>query len=293
MPVNASSFRRPAPAPRESAPRERVEYPVLRKRQGIWQLIKVEDITDEQFGDERYGFVKIQLTFVHLVPGAAEATTPEEQAKYRKMGHGKWCSIKCNPIVSPPGKNNKGEATNPSTLYELFRVMLNGGEPLTDEQMGRADEATLKAYAKEHGITDLAQAAVDYAADKMAEQLDALERARPQVYATPEIKIKASGEQYNKLYAVDELVEAEHRLPDWKPFERPLDPREVGEHDPECACDRCGRVIRGYEARYGERAGDWISQADVVERTIEEFGEKLCGKCVHAERVKSGKYARR
>lgn len=244
------------------------KYPVLRPGQYTLQLIRIEDFKDEKYGKPEYDFMKIRFLFVLLQPGAEDATTKEAQDRLRQKGHGKYFSLEMHPICSPPGRNRKtGESTKPSNLYELLRVMVNGGEPLTPEQLG-LDAETKKLPAAQR---------VQVAAERLAAMLTDLEARKPQVFGMLVQKVNTRGEKYNKLKEIVDVVPDDERLPDYKPFPRPVDPREEDD-DPTIICESCGERVRGYERRVD---GEWVDNRTAAEQSKENYGEVLCGACIY------------
>lgn len=264
---------------------------ILRAVQGIWQLQAVLDHKDEEYGKPEYGYMKIRFRFVRLVPGAEKAVTEEEQNRFRQMGHGKFLPLDVNPICSAPGTLANGEASKASSLYNLLTVLLNDGEPLTDEQLGKADDATIRAWLVEYGKREgappvktisLPMARAIYAGEKLLETLQALAERKPQVYATPQTKTsKRTGNKYNVLPKIDALVPPEAQVPGgWRPFERPRDEREADD-DENLLCAQCGRRTRGYERRDNK---EWVGNRKAAESSIEQFGVVLCGVCIWKRR---------
>lgn len=148
MAVNTGAFKREAQAnANQRGGRQFYDYSkvtVSHRTQGIFQLTSVKSYEDREYGNPAYGFLKLRVNFVYVVPGweAAIDGTAEEQEKFRLKGHGKPFSLDFNPVVSPAGqrknpKTGKMEAAKPSNLYEFLRIALNDGDPLTEEQMGR------------------------------------------------------------------------------------------------------------------------------------------------------------
>lgn len=264
---NASIFGRKA-QDNGSGERKTFKYPVLRAGQYTFQLIKIEDFKDEKYGKPEYDYMKIRFLFVLLQPGAEDADTKEAQDRLRNKGHGKYFSLETHPICSPPGRNRKtGESTKPSNLYELLRIMANGGEPLTPEQLGM-DAETKKLPPAQR---------VQVAAERLNGMLIDLENAKTQVYGMLEVKVNGRGEKYNRLSKVIDVVPEDERLADYKPFPRPVDPREADD-DPDLNCENCGNHIRGYERRVD---GEWVDNRTAAEQSRENYGEVLCGACIY------------
>lgn len=266
---------------------------ILKQRQGIWQLRGIKEVEDEKYGDPKYGFKKLEFLFVHVVPGAEAAMegTVDEQNAWRAKGHGKLLSLTVNPVVSPPGKNAKtGEATSPSNLYNILCVLLNDGEPLTDEQLGRGSDDAVKTWMKEynsqvepeHQLKDLPTARVYFEAFYRAEQLNKLAEEQPQVYATPVTKTSASGAKYNRLEKIDALVPPEQQAPKFEYYPIPVDPREA--KDEVILCADTGAKIRGYE----NRKGDWVTARQAADHAIEKYGRPLCAKRIYELKREAG-----
>lgn len=260
---------------------------ILRAIQGQWWLHSIRDYKDEKFGEPRFGFMKVAYNFVKLVPGAENAKTEAEQLKFRQMGHGKFLRIEVNPVCTAPGYNKqKDEATKPSNMYLLHCVLLNDGEPLTPEQLGEADDATIKAWMAEYNkaaeagdnatmaemsgmtVKDLVEAPevlrqaipnvktarMRYAAAVLAKQIAAIEAAHPQVYATPVVKTRLDKVTKKPVLGSDgkpiqynKLYKADALVPEDAQFPVPEDwAQAVAE----------GRSIHIFEKPYDEREAD-------------------------------------
>lgn len=298
MSVNAAIFARRAGTDRK---RERFQYPLLRANQYVLQLLKIESFQDMKYGKELYNWMRVKFLFVVLVKGWEKARTKEEQDRFRNRGHGMFLSIEVHPSVAAPGRNSKGEKTLPSNLYELLRVMLFDGEPLTKAQMGildpkdKGDLEKLDAYvrefnasADEHNKTaakdeqiahiNRETGLVYYAAERTQAMLNELEATKPIVYGMVEQKLKKDNvTKYNKLTKVVSLVmdDDEQRPEAYKPYGKPYDSRE-DEDDPDLSCEECGQHIRGYEMR---KDGSWVSNTKAAEGSREKWGKALCGSC--------------
>ena len=203
---------------------------LLPPREGRIQVVSVETVIDQRYGKPRYNYRKVRLNTVWIVPGWEKAIrgTKEEQDAFRMKGHGKFFTLEYNPVCSAPGVNARGEATQESGLYTLFRIAFNDGEPLTDQQMGRdlndeqlaewaalynramaGEEGALKRYAElypyasvprlkkdefdeegESPISGIEDARVRYAAFRVAEMLNAIAYKKMQFFAIPETKLR-------------------------------------------------------------------------------------------------------
>ncbi len=294
---------------------------LLRPIQGIWQLHSIKDYKDERFGKPEYGFMKVRYVFVRIIEGADKATTEAEQTKFRQLGHGKFLSIEVNPVCTPPRLSAKGETMKASGMYNLHCVLLNDGDPLTEEQLGEADDATVKSWvavynaASEAGdhakLADISGMGVEdflavpaevglrgkiegakysrarYAAAILGRQIAAIEAAHPQVYATPDTKTSVEkpgrpSRKYNVLRKVDSLVPADAAIEGgYKPFAKPYDEREADDN-PLITCADCGRPTRGYERRVDQV---WVSNEQASATSIEKFGRVVCGSCFVAAKA--------
>ena len=275
--VKAVAAARAAAGSNRGSNRARYEYPLVKRpTQVTAQLIKTDLVKDENYGDERYGFMKIRLTYVILVPGAEDASTAEEQERFRQQQHGRWFSREHSPIVSPPGKNAKG-VTQASNLYNELCVLLNDGDPLTDAQLRKLSQSELKKWMADYNegkpaeerISDLYEAQVYHSMETMALLLEEVERRKPQVTALIGVKAKKTdlSQKYNRLESILSLVPEDERLPDWKPFERPYDPREENDN-PLVFCSVSGERLRGWEGNEG-----WMSNEEWAEKQVEKLGE--------------------
>jgi hypothetical protein len=139
VPINTAAVKR-TPSQTAAPARSYYDYSkvLLRPTQQVFQLTSLKSFVDDRFGNERYGNVKLRINFVLVLPGWQRASTQAEQDALRLKGHAKPFSLEFNPVCSPPGINAKTkESTKPSGLYEFLRIVINDGDPLTDEQLGR------------------------------------------------------------------------------------------------------------------------------------------------------------
>lgn len=265
---------------------------VLRPIQGVWQLWDIKEVVDEKNGDAKYGYKKIAYDFIHIIPGAEAAmnASEDEQNKWRAKGHGKRLRIKVNPLCSPPRPNptDPTKSLRSSSMYELHCILLNDGEPLSDEQLGRVSDSEALKWAAEYNkgqsadrqIAGVETARAYYAAFHLVDTLETLKASKPKVYATPGVVTsKATGEKFNVLDKVDALVPADAGVPDFRYFPRPTDPREA-QDDPSVKCGVCASTIRGYENNKGE----WVSNTQAATAATERYGQPMCGKCIAAHK---------
>jgi hypothetical protein len=292
---------------------------VLRPFQGIFWLKDIIDVKDEEYGDAKYGWMKVEYRFIYLVPGAEKATTKEEQDKFRSMGHGKMLSVKTNPICTAPFTKDDGEGGKASGMYNLHRILLAQPQTmedemvldeLTPEQMGEEPEDEIKAWVARYNKAveagdeatmaemseltpkDFSEAAEllavkltketgkkRYAAAVLARTIKALEAEHPQVYATP--ATKTSKKTGNK-YNILSVAGVAGRVPADAEIKGGYQPYERPTDPREEGDDpNLTCAICGKHTRGYERRVDqkWVSNRDAAKTSIEKKGEVRCAAC--------------
>lgn len=275
-------------------------YPVLPARQKVWQVKGWRQFYDPNFGKDTLGFMRVGIKCVCLVEGADEANSASEaeQNVFRAKGHGMHLDLEVHPVISPPGFNKaKNTKLSASGLYTLISTVFYDGEEIPLADIGRLTPAELKSWMDENAAQVDAWVAeyresleegeelparaeiarLMLPASKMVGFLDRMVAEKVQVLAKPEVKTRTNdsrdgrfkaGDKYNRLSRVDERVSDRERLPDYRPFQKPADPREVNDN-PLVLCSVTGEQIRGWENSKGE----WVSNNDWADLQIEKLGD--------------------
>lgn len=256
--------------------RERYEWPMIDEM--AYQLVfvgsknKVEKAYDDRNkrdDDPSVVWVpRVEFSFVLLRPGAHEAMveieamddTPERAAKlaawdkkYKAKSHGRmfWLTVNEPQYLALPGETKKL-----SNLYSLvLKGLLNNGLDLTKEHVANLVPLINELEGKD-------------ADGNETDELKAGTFVRPQFmcYITAD---PSKGK--NTLKKVNKRVDEDEMLPDYRPFNQLVDKRWASE-DPSVVCVETGEQIHGYELKYGEDKGKWVTQAEAAKRSVELYG---------------------
>jgi hypothetical protein len=287
MAITPSALVRPSSAAQASK-KAYYDYPYIKRpTTGIFEIIKIEEKTDEKYGDEKYGFIKLNVLLRRVIPGWEKALDSKaEQEVFLQKGHGQLFSVEFNPVFSPPGVNRTtGEPTKESSLYGFIKNVYFDGETPTPAQLGDEVSAeALHAWVAEYNKAnpdakiEPSQAKPYYKAQIVSDILAKLVAEKRFVQASIEPKTSAAGRQYNRVKTVIGSVAADEAPEHFQFYPAPVDPREEND-DKDLNCAQCGSHIRGYERRVD---GVWVSNTEAAEASEETYGEPLCGKCVWA-----------
>ncbi len=214
---------------------------------------------------------RVEFSFVLLRPGAHEAMleieamedTPERAAKlaawnkkYDDKSHGRrfWLTVNEPKYLALPGETKKL-----SNLYvKVLKGLLNNGLDLTKEHVSQ--------------LVALVNALEGKDADgNETDELKAGTFVRPQFMGTMTADPSKTGNAQNTLTKVIRRIADDELLPSYRPFKQLSDKRWAGE-DPTIVCVETGEQVHGYELKFGEDAGKWVTQAEAAKRSVELYG---------------------
>lgn len=181
---------------------------------------------------------KLNFRFVILALRDGDEANPAKAEAAKAKGHGqaKWDAVIIK--ITRAGTTAGGEATKESNLHRLLRNLINGGRPLSDEQ--------IQSFYTPDG------AGLD------PQKLMAL--VGKQISAV--FEIRGEGERaYNKVIAYSPVDEDDY-LPTYNQPERPVDPRAARLDDPKVVCTVTGEPLVGFEQGIGERKGEWLTNGE-------------------------------
>lgn len=181
---------------------------------------------------------KLNFRFVILALREGDEAKPAKVEAAKAKGHGqsKWDAVTIK--ITRAGTDYAGEATKESNLHRLLRNLINGGRPLSDEQI--------------QGFYTPDGAGLD------PQKLMAL--VGKQINAV--FELRGEGDRaYDKIIAYSP-VDADDYLPGYTAPERPVDPRAAELDDPSVVCSVTGEVLTGFEQGIGEKKGEWLSNAE-------------------------------
>lgn len=244
-----------------------MEY--LGSKNKMEKSFETKDFADD---DPRVVWVpRIEFAFVMLRPGAHEAMldieamddTPEREkaleaweTKYKKKSHGRmfWLTVNEPKYLAIAGEPGVKKLSN---LYlKVLKGLLNNGLDLTREHV--------------QGLVGLVNALEGKDGEgNPTPELEAGTFVRPQFMVLVD---EDPAKQSNKAVKVNRRIAEDEYLPSFRPFKQLVDKRWAGE-DPSIVCAETGEAIHGYELKFGDDAGKWVTQAEAAKRSVELYGK--------------------